>query len=138
MTLYEFYQYEESEVLEMEYLLEQAKRFKILDEVRESYFQFGPNLILEESEQIPGFGCHERWSDFHKRSTVNEIIFYLIETNFEDDYLQEALINEHIWNDTYRNFITRIDLREYSKSKINKKFIEYVKQFSDAYHEHID
>jgi hypothetical protein len=124
MTLYEFYQYTDKEIIEVEYLLEQSKRFDILDKVREALFQFPPSL-LEEEHQIPGFGEHERWSDCHKEHIASEIIYYLIEKNFEGDYTQEDLMNEHIWDRTYKPFMEQNDLRTMNDEEINEKFLEY-------------
>ena len=41
--------------IEVEYLLDQAKRFDILDEVQEAFFQFSPDLV---EEKIEGFFPH--------------------------------------------------------------------------------
>ena len=72
MTLYELYKYTPKEIKEIEYLLEQAKRFNILDAVQEAFFQFPPDLV---ESKIDGFGEHEPWAISHKRIIINEIIF---------------------------------------------------------------
>lgn len=107
MTLYELYKYTPKEILEVEYLLEQAKRFGLLDEVQEAFFQFSPDLV---QEKIEGFGEHEPWVIFHKRHIINEIIFYLISKVAKDEYDAEYFINEQVWKELFTPFVLNIIL----------------------------
>ena len=123
MTLYELYRYTPQEIVEVEYLLEQAKRFEILDEVQESFFQFSPDLI---EEKIEGFGEHEPWAVSHKRHIINEIIFYLIEKVSEDEYIAEYWDNEQIWKEVFTPFMLQNDFRELDNEVILELFKAYL------------
>jgi hypothetical protein len=121
MTLYELYGYTEQNIVDVEYLLDQAKKFKIIDEVSESLFQFDPTL-LPENEQIEEFGEHEPWAVFHKRTIINEIIFYLLEVTTDGDYELEDCINDQVWNETYTPFVLRTDMRDMNEYEIVTSF----------------
>jgi len=123
MTLYELYKYTPKQIIEVEYLLDQAKRFDILDEVQEAFFQFSPNLVEEE---IEGFGEHEPWAISHKRHIVNEIIFYLIKKVSEDEYIAEYWVNEQIFKELFTPFMLQNDLRKLEDEKIVELFKAYL------------
>jgi len=55
MTLYELYKYTPQEIIEVEYLLKQAKRFKFLDKIQEAFFQFSPRLVEVKIENFKDF-----------------------------------------------------------------------------------
>ncbi|MEA2072313.1 MAG: hypothetical protein U9O86_01910 [Campylobacterota bacterium] len=123
MTLYELYKYTPKQIIEVEYLLDQAKRFDILDEVQEAFFQFSPDLV---EEKIEGFGEHEPWATSHKRHIVNEIIYYLIENVSEGEYIAEYWINEQIFKESFTPFILQNDLRKLDNEKIFELFKTYL------------
>ena len=123
MTLYELYKYTPKQIIEGEYLLDQAKRFDILDEVQEAFFQFSPDLV---EEKIEGFGEHEPWATSHKRHIVNEIIYYLIENVCEDEYIAEYWINEQVFKELFTPFILQNDLRKLDNEKIFELFKTYL------------
>jgi len=122
MTLYELYKYTPKQIIEVEYLLDQVKRFDILDEVQEAFFQFSPDLV---EEKIEGFGEHEPWATSHKRHIINEIIYYLIENISEDEYIAEYWINEQIFKESFTAFILQNDLRKLDNEKIFELFKTY-------------
>jgi hypothetical protein len=132
MTLYELFRYEPRQIIEVEYLLDQCKRFGIEDTVQESFFQFSPNLIMDEEQQIPGFGEHEPWAIFHKRTITSDIIFFLIESQDYGDYTEEDLIREQVWNETFTHFVLKNDFRKMSVQEIKDKskimFDEWLKE----------
>lgn len=115
MTLYELYKYTHKEILEVEYLLEQAKRFGILDEVQEAFFQFSPDLV---EEKIEGFGEHEPWAISHKRNIINEIIYYLISKVAKDEYDAEYFINEQIFKESFTPFVLKNNFRDINDEKL--------------------
>ena len=123
MTLYELYKYTPKEIVEVEYLLDQAKRFNILDEVQEAFFQFSPDLVDEE---IEGFGEHEPWAISHKRHIVNEIIYYLIYKVCENEYTAEYWINEQIFKEIFTPFMLKNDFRKLEDEKIFQLFKSYL------------
>lgn len=123
MTLYELYKYTPKQIIEVEYLLDQAKRFDILDEVQEAFFQFSPDLVEEE---IEGFGEHEPWATSHKRHIVNEIIYYLIYNVSKDEHMAEYWINEQIFKELFTPFILQNDLRKLENEKIFELFKAYL------------
>ena len=123
MTLYELYKYTPKEIVEVEYLLDQAKRFNILDEVQEAFFQFTPDLVDEE---IEGFGEHEPWAISHKRHIVNEIIYYLIYKVCENEYTAEYWINEQIFKEIFTPFMLKNDFRKLEDEKIFQLFKSYL------------
>lgn len=123
MTLYELYKYTPKQIIEVEYLLDQAKRFDILDEVQEAFFQFSPDLV---EEKIEGFGEHEPWATSHKRHIVNEIIYYLIENVSEDEYIAEYWINEQIFKESFTPFMLQNDLRKLDTENIFELFKTYL------------
>ena len=123
MTLYELYKYTPKEIVEVEYLLDQAKRFNILDEVQEAFFQFSPDLVDEE---IEGFGEHEPWAISHKRHIVNEIIYYLIYKVCENEYTAEYWINEQIFKEIFTPFMLINDFRKLEDEKIFQLFKSYL------------
>lgn len=122
MTLYELYKYTPQEIVEVEYLLDQAKRFDILDEVQEAFFQFSPDLL---EKKIEGFGEHEPWAISHKRNIVNEIIFHLIEKVSEDEYVAEYWVNEQIWREVFTPFLLGNDFRKLKNEEIFELFKAY-------------
>ena len=125
MTLYELYKYTPKEILEVEYLLDQAKRFNILDEVQEAFFQFSPNLV---EEKIEGFGEHEPWAISHKRHITNEIIYYLIYKVCENEYIAEYWINEQIFKEIFTPFMLKNDFRKLNDEMIFKLFKTYLEE----------
>jgi hypothetical protein len=125
MTLYELYKYTPKEIVEVEYLLDQAKRFDILDEVQEAFFQFSPALV---EEHIEGFGEHEPWAISHKRHIVNEIIYYLIDKICENEYIAEYWINEQIFKEIFTPFMLKNDFRKLDDEKIFKLFKTYLEE----------
>jgi len=125
MTLYDLYKYTPKEIVEVEYLLDQAKRFNILDEVQEAFFQFSPDLVDEE---IEGFGEHEPWAISHKRHIVNEIIYYLIYKVCENEYIAEYWINEQIFKEIFTPFMLKNDFRKLDDEKIFKLFKSYLEE----------
>jgi len=127
MNLYELYKYTPQEIVEVEYLLDQAKRFDILDEVQESFFQFSPDLL---EEKIEGFGEHEPWAVSHKRHIVNEIIYYLIARVSDDKYIAEQWIDEQIWREPFTPFILENDFRKLDNGKIFELFRAYLGSLS--------
>jgi len=125
MTLYDLYKYTPKEIVEVEYLLDQAKRFNILDEVQEAFFQFSPDLV---DEKIEGFGEHEPWAISHKRHIVNEIIYYLIYKVCENEYIAEYWINEQIFKEIFTPFMLKNDFRKLDDEKIFKLFKSYLEE----------
>ena len=125
MTLYELYRYTPKEILEIEYLLSQAKKFDILDEVQESFFQFSPDLV---KEKIEGFGEHEPWAISHKRHIINEIIFYLIEQTFENEFDREYWSDKQIWHEVFTPFILQTDMRSISNDDLLAGFLNFSEQ----------
>ena len=125
MTLYELYKYTPKEIVEVEYLLDQAKRFDILDEVQEAFFQFSPDLV---EEHIEGFGEHEPWAISHKRHIINEIIYYLIDRICENEYTAEYWINEQIFKEIFTPFMLKNDFRKLDDEKIFKLFKTYLEE----------
>lgn len=123
MTLYELYRYTPQEITEVEYLLGQAKRFAILDEVQEAFFQFSPMLV---KEKIEGFGEHEPWATSHKRDIINELIFYLIEKVSEDEYIVEYWENEQILREIFTPFVVQNDFRKLEDKKLLELFKNYL------------
>ncbi len=111
----------------MEYLLDQAKRFDILDEVQEAFFQFSPDLVEEE---IEGFGEHEPRATSHKRHILNEIIYYFINNVSEDEYTAEYWINEQIFKESFTPFILQNDLRKLEKEEVFELFKAYLNKNS--------
>jgi hypothetical protein len=128
MTLYELYKYTPKEIAEVEYLLDQAKRFNILDEVQEAFFQFSPALVDEE---IEGFGEHEPWAISHKRHIVNEIIYYLIYKVCENEYIAEYWINEQIFKEIFIPFMLKNDFRKLNDKRIFELFKTYIEENFD-------
>lgn len=125
MTLYELYKYTKKEIVEVEYLLDQAKRFSILNEVQEVFFQFSPDLVEEE---IEGFGEHEPWAISHKRHIINEIIYFLIDKVCENEYVAEYWINEQIWKEIFTPFALKNDFRKIDDEKIFELFKCYLEE----------
>ena len=125
MTLYELYKYTPKEIVEVEYLLDQAKRFDILDEVQEAFFQFSPDLV---EKKIEGFGEHEPWAISHKRHIINEIIYYLIDRICENEYIAEYWINEQIFKEIFTPFMLKNDFRKLDDEKIFKLFKTYLEE----------
>lgn len=125
MTLYDLYKYTPKEILEVEYFLDQAKRFNILDEVQEAFFQFSPDLV---DENIEGFGEHEPWAISHKRHIVNEIIYYLIYKICENEYTAEYWINEQIFKEIFTPFMIKNDFRKLDVEEIIQLFKSYLEE----------
>lgn len=126
MTIYDIYRYTLDEIAEFEKLLELVYKLGVEDRVQESFFQFSPNLIMDESKRIPGFGEHETWFSSHKRSVIIEIIVYLIENTIEDEYIQEEMINDLINEEMYTDFINN-SLYSLTKEEIIQKFKSFIK-----------
>jgi len=125
MTLYDLYRYTPKEVLEIEYLLNQAKKFNILDEVQESFFQFSPDLV---EEKIEGFGEHEPWAISHKRHIINEIVFYLIEQTFENEFDREYWNDKQIWHEVFTPFVLQTDMRTISNDELLASFLHFIEK----------
>ena len=125
MTLYDLYRYTPKEILEVEYLLNQAKKFDILDEVQESFFQFSPNLV---KEKIEGFGEHEPWAVSHKRLIINEIVFYLIEQTFENEFDKEYWSDKQIWHEVFTPFVLQTDMRTISNNELLDSFMNFIEK----------
>ena len=125
MTLYDIYRYENTEVQEIEKLLDLVYKLGVEDEVQESLFQFSPSLIMNKNDRIPGFGEHETWFTSHKRSALVEIIVFLIESVIEEEYIQEAMINELINYEKYTEFVDS-SLYNLTKEEIIEKFRLYL------------
>jgi len=125
MTLYDLYRYTPKEIVEVEYLLEQAKRFHILDAVQESFFQFSPDLV---KDKIEGFGEHEPWAVSHKRHIINEIVFYLIEQTLENEYDEEYWSDKQIWHEVFTPFILQTDMRVVNDEKLFLGFLNFMKK----------
>ena len=111
--------------MEVEYLLEQAKRFNILDQVQEAFFQFSPNLV---EEKIEGFGEHEPWAISHKRHIINEIIFFLIDKVCDNEYIAEYWANEQVWREVFTSFVVKNDFRSLDVEKIIELFQSYLNE----------
>lgn len=127
MTLYELYRYTPKQIVEVEYLLDQAKRFGILEQVQEAFFQFSPMLV---EEKIEGFGEHEPWVNSHKRDIVNEIVFYLIYNVSEDEHTAEYWINEQIWKEAFTPFVLQNDFRKLENERLFELFKTYLDKIS--------
>lgn len=127
MTLYELYRYTPKQIVEVEYLLDQAKRFGILEQVQEAFFQFSPMLV---EEKIEGFGEHEPWANSHKRDIVNEIVFYLIYNVSEDEHTAEYWINEQIWKEVFTPFVLQNDFRKLENERLFELFKTYLDKIS--------
>ena len=125
MTLYDLYRYTPKEVLEIEYLLDQAKKFDILDAVQESFFQFSPDLV---KEKIEGFGEHEPWAISHKRLIINEIVFHLIEQTFENEFDEEYWSNKQIWDEVFTPFVLQTDMRNISNEELFTNFLSFIEK----------
>ena len=125
MTLYDLYRYTPKEVLEIEYLLNQAKKFDILDAVQESFFQFSPDLV---KEKIEGFGEHEPWAISHKRLIINEIVFYLIEQTFENEFDEEYWDNKQIWDEVFTPFVLQTDMRSIGNEELFTDFLSFIEK----------
>jgi hypothetical protein len=123
MTLYELYKYTTKQIAEVDYLLDQAKRFDLLDEVQEAFFQFSPDLV---DEHIEGFGEHEPWAISHKRIIVDEIVYYLIYQVAEDKYKAEYWINEQIWKEIFTPFVLENDFREMKNEELFHLFKKHL------------
>jgi hypothetical protein len=127
MTLYDLYRYTSKQIVEVEYLLEQAKRFEILDKVQEAFFQFSPDLV---KEKIEGFGEHEPWATFHKRHIINEIVFYLIEKVSQDEHIAEYWANEQIWREVFTPFVVQNDFRKLYDKELLDLFKNYLENLN--------
>ncbi len=125
MTLYELYRYTPKEIIEVEYLLDQAKKFDILDEVQEAFFQFSPDLV---EEKIEGFGEHEPWAISHKRHIINQIIFFLIDKVCDNEYVAQHWANEQIWKEVFTSFVVKNDFRSLNVEKIIELFKNYLEK----------
>jgi hypothetical protein len=127
MTLYELFRYTKQEIIEVEYLLDQAKKMNILDEVQEAFFQFSPKLI---KNKIEGFGEHERWSYFHKDIIIAELSYHLIDQVIEDKYEREDWYSRHIEDEICTVFFLKTDMRKMEIEEINEKFKEFISELS--------
>jgi len=127
MTLYDLYRYTSKQIVEVEYLLEQAKRFEILDKVQEAFFQFSPDLV---KEKIEGFGEHEPWATSHKRHIINEIVFYLIEKVSQDEHIAEYWANEQIWREVFTPFVVQNDFRKLYDKELLDLFKHYLENLN--------
>jgi len=125
MTLYELYKYTSKEIVEVEYLLEQAKRFHILDVVQESFFQFSPDLV---EDKIEGFGEHEPWAVSHKRHIINEIVFYLLGQTLENKYDEEYWSDKQIWHEVFTPFILQTDMRDMDNETLFLDFLNFMEK----------
>jgi len=125
MTLYELYKYTSKEIVEVEYLLEQAKRFHILDAVQESFFQFSPDLV---EDKIEGFGEHEPWVVSHKRHIINEIVFYLLNQTIENEYDREYWSDKQIWHEVFTPFILQTDMRDMDNETLFLNFLNFMEK----------
>jgi len=128
MTLYELYKYTPRDIVEVEYLLSQAERFGILDEVQESFFQFSPDLV---EEKIEGFGEHEPWAISHKRHIINEILFYLISQTVENEFDAEYWCDKQIWHEVFTPFILKTDMRKVNDTGLFDKFLKFIEEIGD-------
>ena len=113
MNLYEFFQYPENEIKDIEYLLLQAERFKILNNLRENIFSLGRR---------------GRWNTKFKRIVIFSIIEYLIEKNFDNDFTKDDLVIEQAWNSTFDDFVEKNDFTILSDKQIDELFIQYAKK----------
>lgn len=126
MNLYTLYKYTPIQIIEVEYLLEQAKRFNILDQVRDAFFQFSPLLITpKESTEIEK---HEPWAIFHKQCIINELIFYLIEKVYTDKYIITYLTDKQIWDEIFTPFILKTDFLKLKDEEIYALFKNYIEK----------
>jgi hypothetical protein len=123
MTLYELYRYTPQEILEVEYLLKQAKKFRVLDKVQEAFFQFSPRLV---EVKIEGFGEHEPWANFHKNIIINELTYHLIDQVVDNEYDREYWYNKQIENEVFTIFFLKTDFREFDNQIIYKKFEDFL------------
>ena len=123
MTLYDLYRYTPKEVVEIEYLLSQAKKFDILNEVQESFFQFLPDLV---EEKIKGFGEHEHWALSHKRIIINEIVFYLIKQTFKNEFDEEYWSDKQIWYEVFTPFVLQTDMRTIGNEELFVNFLNFI------------
>jgi len=129
MTLYELYRYEPQEIIEVEYLLKQAKRFKLLDKVQEAFFQFSPRLV---AEKIEGFGEHEPWADSHKNLIINELAYSLIDQVLNNEYDREYWYNKQIEDEIFTTFFLKTDFREFDNKIIYKKFEDFLNTIDEV------
>lgn len=127
MTLYELYRYTPKEIIEIEYLLEQAKRFNLLDEVQEAFFQFPPMLV---EEKIEGFGEHEPWAISHKRIIISELIYHFIDKTTKNEFEKEYLENKQINEEAFTPFVLKTDMRELDIHEIYEKFKKHIANYS--------
>jgi len=125
MTLYDLYKYSQKEIQEVEYLLNQAKKFDILDEVQESFFQFPPDLV---EVKIEGFGEHEPWAISHKRLIINEIVFYLIKQTIENEFDRDYWNDKQITHEIFTPFILKTDMRNLSNKEIFASFLNFIEK----------
>ncbi len=75
----------------------QAKKFDILDEIQESFFQFSPDLV---KEKIEGFGEHEPWDN----KQIGDEVFtpFVLQTDMRSIGNEELLAN-------FLSFIEKMD-----------------------------
>jgi len=122
--LYKLFNYTEKEKIEIEYLTSLIETLDIMGRADEALFQFSPSLVEEKTIK---FNEHEPWAVFHKKMLIHEIIIYLIEQSFENEYDSEYEINEVIWNDKYVNWFKKTDLSNKSKKEIINIFKKMLK-----------
>ena len=127
MTIYELYKYTPKEIVEVEYLLEQAKRFHILDAVQEAFFQFSPDLV---KKKIEGFAEHEPWAVSHKRHIINEIVFYLLNQTIENEYEydREYWSDKQIWHEVFTPFVLQTDMRDMDNETLFLDFLNFMEK----------
>jgi hypothetical protein len=123
-TIYDIFRIGDKEKREIEYLLTQCFKLGIDLEVQESLFQFSPNLV---KEKVEGFGEHEPWSIFFKRTLIHEILFFCVENIIKGDYNKEEMISDIVWDDSkYIPFILKNDFLGLDKEDILELFKEYI------------
>ena len=125
MTLYDLYRYTPQQIIEVEYLLEQAKRFYIVDKVAEAFFQFSPRLI---ENKIEGFGEHEPWAISHKNLIIGELAYCLIDKTVTKEYDREFWYNEQIDKEIFTPFFLKTDLRKLENQTVLTKFDNFLKK----------
>ncbi|SFP89394.1 hypothetical protein [Hydrogenimonas thermophila] len=123
MTLYDLYRYTPQQIIEVEYLLEQAKRFDIVDRVAEAFFQFSPRLV---EDKIEGFGEHEPWAIFHKSLIISELAYYCIDKTVDEEYEREFWYNEQIDKEVFTPFFLKTDFRKLNDQAILTKFSSFL------------
>ena len=123
MTLYKLYKYTTQNIVEVEYLLNQAERFNLLDKVQEAFFQFSPRLV---EVKIEGFGEHEPWANSHINLIVNELTYYLVDQVLRNEYDREYWYNEQIDNEAFTPFLLKTDFRELDTEIIYEKFKDFL------------